>query len=753
MIRQTENAKNGFFESVADARSANALKGKTAETTSANEKENFKETFNSITNAETKTQENGAAKSFEQKIAKYIPTTKTEVEGIVDAQAAKFAVEVENVNSSVVETNLINAQDFGFDMKMNAVENIEEVLRSVSELLNLDIDTNLPMVNFDVEEMPREVIEQLAELLVIFKDISDAFLETGIKNENLENRGNVYNPEQAIATGQYLQQETLKLELSFAELGITEEVAQEAMKISPKIEANTGLHFAADLEKKTPAQQILPKSLESILSQENVKSETGEIKNVVERLKEAMSTVQNSSAKVETENAENTNTINKANENAVKAPVIDALNGLKKEIAKEVKSEIKSEIKETPKTEIKEAKIAVETTENKEVAKEKAEKAEIKTEVKVNVENKEIAKEKSVNAEIKTEKEVAKEAANEIAKESAKKSEIKETGKAKAKTEAKTEVKSETKVEVKSETKTEIKTEVKTATKTETKVEVKTETKSETKTAANTVAKTEIKTEVKSTSTLENSETMAKTKTETKVSAEVKSDVKSAEVPETKASAKKHYAKNEAQAQAKANDVLNNEFVSPIKDSIIRSTEANIASPIALDGVSIEASKFSDASEIQSVSPRFIKLFEKEIIEQVQKTILSTANKNGSHQISLTLNPEKLGEVKLTIQVDGNVVSAKINVENLQVKNIIEQNLQQLKEALDKQNLSAGSLDVNVGENEARDLQEKLHNAKIRAQNKTGFNGEEGVMTDESQFELGVDTGRRYGTNSFEFFA
>jgi flagellar hook-length control protein FliK len=749
MIRQTENAKNGFFESVAEARSANALKGKTAETTSANDKENFKETFNSIANAETKTQENGAAKSFEQKIAKYIPTTKTEVEGIVDAQAAKFAVEVENVNSSVVETNLINAQDFGFDMKMNAVENIEEVLRSVSELLNLDIDTNLPMVNFDVEEMPREVIEQLAELLVIFKDISDAFLETGIKNENLENRGNVYTPEQSIATGQYLQQETLKLELSFAELGITEEVAQEAMKISPKIEANTGLHFAADLEKKTPAQQILPKSLESILSQENVKSETGEIKNVVERLKEAMSTVQNSSAKVETENVENTNTINKANENAVKAPVIDALNGLKKEIAKEVKSEVKSEIKETPKTEIKEAKIAVETTENKEVAKEKAEKAEIKTEVKVNVENKEIAKEKSVNAEVKTEKEVAKEAANEIAKEIGKKSEIKETGKAKAKTEAKTEVKSETKVEVKSETKTEIKTEIKTATKTETKVEVKTETKTE----ANTVAKTEIKTEVKSTSTLENSETTAKTKTESKESAEVKNDVKSAEIPETKASAKKHYAKNEAQAQAKANDVLNNEFVSPIKDSIIRSTEANIASPIALDGVSIEASKFSDASEIQSVSPRFIKLFEKEIIEQVQKTILSTANKNGSHQISLTLNPEKLGEVKLTIQVDGNVVSAKINVENLQVKNIIEQNLQQLKEALDKQNLSAGSLDVNVGENEARDLQEKLHNAKIRAQNKTGFNGEEGVITDESQFELGVDTGRRYGTNSFEFFA
>jgi len=78
--------------------------------------------------------------------------------------------------------------------------------------------------------------------------------------------------------------------------------------------------------------------------------------------------------------------------------------------------------------------------------------------------------------------------------------------------------------------------------------------------------------------------------------------------------------------------------------------------------------------------------------------------------------------------------------------------LQQLKDALQKQDLAAGSLDVNVGNNEAQDLQERLHNARMRAKNAKGFDAEEGVMTD-GQFEWGVDTGRRFGTNSFEYFA
>lgn len=91
-------------------------------------------------------------------------------------------------------------------------------------------------------------------------------------------------------------------------------------------------------------------------------------------------------------------------------------------------------------------------------------------------------------------------------------------------------------------------------------------------------------------------------------------------------------------------------------------------------------------------------------------------------------------------------------MENSQVKTIVEQNLQQLRDALAKQDLAAGSFDVNVGNSDARDLQERLHYARMQRKNAKGFNAEEGVMTD-GMFEFGVDTGRRFGTNSFEFFA
>jgi flagellar hook-length control protein FliK len=116
----------------------------------------------------------------------------------------------------------------------------------------------------------------------------------------------------------------------------------------------------------------------------------------------------------------------------------------------------------------------------------------------------------------------------------------------------------------------------------------------------------------------------------------------------------------------------------------------------------------------------------------------------------MTLNPEKLGEIKLVIQVENGVVSARLNVENSEVKSIIEQNLQSLKDALSQQNLSAGNLDVSVGSESAREMLERMKAS--RKHSKGHFGKEEGVIAEET-LDFGVDTGRRYGTNSFEFFA
>jgi flagellar hook-length control protein FliK len=216
---------------------------------------------------------------------------------------------------------------------------------------------------------------------------------------------------------------------------------------------------------------------------------------------------------------------------------------------------------------------------------------------------------------------------------------------------------------------------------------------------------------------------------------------------------KKENGKGENQhKQEKQNLPVEKEVSTPIRDAMMRADAAKVNSPIVLDGISIEANKFNDSSEITAVSPRFVKIFEKEIVEQVQRTILNSSNKNGIHEISLTLNPEKLGEIKLTIQVDGNIVSARMSVENLQVKQIIEQNMQNLKDSLAQHSLDTGSLDVNVGESDDyRELFERMSQARNRVNRKNKL--EAAANETAAQDLTGVDTGRRFGTNSFELYA
>ncbi len=91
--------------------------------------------------------------------------------------------------------------------------------------------------------------------------------------------------------------------------------------------------------------------------------------------------------------------------------------------------------------------------------------------------------------------------------------------------------------------------------------------------------------------------------------------------------------------------------------------------------------------------------FEQMVMDQVSGK-LADAAKEGVREITLVLKPELLGEVKLTIQLEGDLVAAKLQVESQQVKQIVESNLQTLRDALAEQNLRAGSLDVNVGNGE-----------------------------------------------------
>lgn len=153
------------------------------------------------------------------------------------------------------------------------------------------------------------------------------------------------------------------------------------------------------------------------------------------------------------------------------------------------------------------------------------------------------------------------------------------------------------------------------------------------------------------------------------------------------------------------------------------------------------------------ISNSLSRTLESSVVNQVSEK-LNGAVRSGINEIRIQLRPESLGEVKLSIRMDGDIVIAKINVENQQVKQIIESNLQSLKDSLAEHNLQAGSFDVNVGDgwNRQQDAQQWSD-----VQRQSGENGPAETITNEvdhaGNIPGGVETGRRFGDNSIEFFA
>jgi len=150
-----------------------------------------------------------------------------------------------------------------------------------------------------------------------------------------------------------------------------------------------------------------------------------------------------------------------------------------------------------------------------------------------------------------------------------------------------------------------------------------------------------------------------------------------------------------------------------------------------------------------------------EVIRQLSEK-LNIAVRAGANEIRMVLRPEALGEVRMSIRVQGDVVFARMQVENKQVKAVVESNLQSLKDSLNRQNLEFGAIDVEVGAQSEGDKspREMWQEMADRSESR-GFRPSVAVGSDGSPIDgasdgfvsLGSDTGRRFGDNTFEYFA
>lgn len=92
----------------------------------------------------------------------------------------------------------------------------------------------------------------------------------------------------------------------------------------------------------------------------------------------------------------------------------------------------------------------------------------------------------------------------------------------------------------------------------------------------------------------------------------------------------------------------------------------------------------------------------KSLFNQVKNQISTKVTDKGT-EILMSLKPKSLGKVELKLSIEKNEVIAKMNVESVIVKQALESNLQDLKNALSDKGYNLDQLDVSVGDEEQQE--------------------------------------------------
>ena len=92
------------------------------------------------------------------------------------------------------------------------------------------------------------------------------------------------------------------------------------------------------------------------------------------------------------------------------------------------------------------------------------------------------------------------------------------------------------------------------------------------------------------------------------------------------------------------------------------------------------------------------KPFESVFIKGVAARVSVVFNENVS-KATITLNPPELGRLKVEMSLKDNIMQASFRVENMNVKEVIERNIETLKTALLEQGLSVDELNVSLDDN------------------------------------------------------
>jgi len=142
---------------------------------------------------------------------------------------------------------------------------------------------------------------------------------------------------------------------------------------------------------------------------------------------------------------------------------------------------------------------------------------------------------------------------------------------------------------------------------------------------------------------------------------------------------------SDAEANLSSNNGSNNSFSKSMQNVIINTDIQSNSFSTDVNDFGIE----------QSSLQKYVTLNKNSIFEQLVDKIKVDSLKN-SDEVKIKLKPEILGEMTIKIVLEKGTVTARVMVENYQIKQLLESNVDQLKENFKNEGLNFQALDVSV---------------------------------------------------------
>ncbi|MDB5102709.1 MAG: flagellar hook-length control protein [Fibrobacteres bacterium] len=140
------------------------------------------------------------------------------------------------------------------------------------------------------------------------------------------------------------------------------------------------------------------------------------------------------------------------------------------------------------------------------------------------------------------------------------------------------------------------------------------------------------------------------------------------------------------------------------------------------------------------------------VMDQIAKKMTGLGRKDGD-EISIQLSPEHLGKVRVALEMKEGAMSARISVENDNVRQQVEAGLAGLRDSLENQGIKLQGLEVSVDQRQSSLFNPDGSNSEsFFHRNGRGAQGANGIQ-ETAPFESAPesDTGRRLGYNTMEY--